>query len=125
MRDFFECADTLYCHSLLDEYTDDYLLIDQFRRQLQKYQVKAAIDIANLERVFNAIEISAFLEQQVIPGTPNERIRAAFVRLVMAVLERTQTAFYSKEPDVYCSVQNLAQPSVIAVRTVWHGQAAT
>ncbi len=91
MNDFFDRATFLYQKGLLGEYEESYEIVERIRLVLSDGASRVRVDTKNLESVFNVIEMGEYLGG--IPGaSPHdmERARSAMIRLILAVLERTQ-----------------------------------
>lgn len=91
MRDFFERARMLSERDQLDEFEDDFRRVEGIRSSLQQSFSKATLDIDNLEEIFNAIEMSLVIGHLgSLDVADLTNARGSLVRLIGAVLERTQ-----------------------------------
>lgn len=91
MADFFDAAHRLYEHNELGTFKSDYDTVRRLRNLLWNRQIKAQFDSNHMERVFNAIEMGELLGG--IGEMREEELakcKDSFIRLVLAVLERTQ-----------------------------------
>jgi hypothetical protein len=93
MPGFFDRAQDLYWAGTLDEReAAAFLDVQNMRAHLQGAHSKAQIDIHNLEGVFNALEMGAFLARE---NSEDEarfaRARTSLFHVITATLERTQT----------------------------------
>lgn len=91
MYDFFDRATHLFATGGLGRFGKDYETVSRFRSRLQGVYSKAHVELDNLEWVFNAIEMAGFLDTETVKdGVPAADARSSLIRLIGAVLERTQ-----------------------------------
>ncbi len=87
MTGFFAKAQELFWSGQLGSGAADFEAVQTFRSYLQRAYARAAIDVDNLESVFTAVEMAAFLADNASDRTVFEGTRTSLVKLIASTLE--------------------------------------